>query len=88
MVQRKNMESHQLNQCPMKVLSCKECKENVMRKDMKKHITDICSGRICKCPFSKYGCNERVKRKDLNTHLAKNEIKHLNLKVCCIWYYV
>jgi hypothetical protein len=33
------------------------------------------------CPFRKYGCNDLIKRKDLDSHLAKNGSKHMNLRI-------
>ena len=75
------MDEHIKNECGMKKLICNECKENVLRKDMDKHKTEICSERIGECPFSKYGCNQQVKAKDMDIHLTKQEMYHLKQQV-------
>ena len=75
------MNRHMTHYCPMKLLTCNECKENVLRKDMEKHTSEICPETRCKCPFHKYGCSKMVKRGDLPSHLTKNKVDHLELKV-------
>ena len=72
---------HQNEKCPMTVLACNECKENVLRRDKNKHDEELCPERACDCPFKKYGCDEIIKRKLLDDHLVVSEAKHLRLKV-------
>ena len=75
------MKSHISNDCPLKVLTCDDCKTEVVRKNMDNHRLEICPERICTCPYNQYGCNEKVKAKELEIHLAKSEVQHLKLQV-------
>ena len=81
MIKRKLMESHINDECPMQKLQCEDCQNSVLRRDMNRHKTELCPQRLCECPFSKYGCDEQIKFKDLDTHLAQKEIYHLKLQV-------
>ena len=75
------MESHINDKCALSVLTCNDCKENVFRNVMDKHKTELCTERICECPYGKYGCDEKRKVKELEVHLAKSEVQHLKLQV-------
>ena len=77
------MASDMENDCPMKVSTCNECKEDVLRKDMEQHQTAVCPERICECPYQQYGCHEKIRLKELEMHLSKSEMEHLKLKVMC-----
>ncbi len=59
------------------MLSCDECKENVLRKDMEKHLLMICTQYEIMCDFKQFGCNFRVKRTLMNKHLIEKEMEHL-----------
>ena len=81
LVKRKRMKYHITKECPMTLLSCSECKENVIRKDMMDHKQKLCPDILIHCPFKEYGCNITFKRKALQSHLTESEGQHLKLKV-------
>lgn len=75
------MKSHINDECPLKKLTCDDCKESLLRQDMDEHKSVICPERFGECPYAKYGCTSKVKWKDLDVHLAKCEMQHLKLQV-------
>eukprot|EP01084_Bolivina_argentea_P124705 220967_1 len=68
----------------MKMLSCDDCKENILRKEMGKHISEYCAEFAIMCSFSKYGCKYRSKRILMDNHLKEKEIEHLKMKINAI----
>ena len=73
--------SKHLEKCPeMKVL-CGLCGVEKCRKDMIQHFKDDCPEKMLVCPFVKYKCLTRMKRKDIDKHLEEKETKHLGLKL-------
>ena len=73
--------SKHLKECPeMKVL-CDLCSVEKCRKDMTQHLEDDCPEKMLDCPFVKYKCLARMKRKDIAKHLEEKETKHLGLKL-------
>ena len=71
------MKSHMNNDCPLKILTCDDCKVDLFRKEMNKHKSELCTERICVCPYSKYGCNDIVRAKEFDNHMIKQNVKHL-----------
>ena len=70
-----------LEKCPKMKVSCDLCSEEKYRKDMTQHLEDDCPEKMVYCPFVKYKCLARMKRKDIAKHLEEKEIKHLGLKL-------
>lgn len=63
--------------CPKYKLSCpQECGENVERETIENHILNSCQNTIVQCPYMKYGCMDKVIKKDLISFLNDNRIKH------------
>lgn len=50
-------------------ITCKYCNSTVLRKNIEKYY-DICDEFPIKCTIN--GCNEFIKRKDLNEHITIN----------------
>ena len=73
--------SEHLIKCPKVKVTCDICGVMVSREDMREHLEEYCPEKILDCPFVKYKCMLRIKRKDINIHLEENEIKHLGLKL-------
>ena len=73
--------SKHLKECPKMKVSCELCGEEKYRKDMTQHLEDDCPEKMLDCPFVKYKCLERIKRKDIDKHLEEKETKHLGLKL-------
>eukprot|EP01083_Nonionella_stella_P213616 770316_1 len=76
---RKNMKSHVARLCPMTVISCTECKEEIHRKNKKSHQKKECSESLIECAFRNFGCMEKVKRKDEKKHIENAAFTHNHL---------
>ena len=70
-----------LKECPKVKMTCEQCREVKYRKDMTEHFKDYCPEKMLECPFVKYKCMTRIRRKDMDNHLEEKEIKHLGLKL-------
>ena len=73
--------SKHLKECPFVKLTCYQCGVEKYRKDMTQHFKDDCSEKIIDCPFVKYKCLVRMKRKDIDKHLEEKETKHFGMKL-------
>ena len=73
--------SKHLKECPEMKVSCELCSVDKYRKDMTQHLEDDCPENMLDCPFVKYKCLTRMKRKDIDKHLEEKETKHLGLKL-------
>ena len=73
--------SKHLRECPDLKVSCDLCGIEKYRKDMTEHLKDYCPENEIECPFVKYKCMTRIKRKDMDNHLEEKETKHLGLKL-------
>ena len=70
-----------LKECPKMKVLCDLCNVEKCRKDMKQHLKDDCPEKMIDCPFVKYECLARIKRKDIDKHLEEKETEHLGLKL-------
>ena len=73
--------SKHLKECPLLKVTCYQCSVEKYRKDMTQHSEDDCPENKLDCPFVKYKCLSRIKRKDIDKHLEEKETKHLGLKL-------
>ena len=73
--------SRHLEECPKVKVTCDLCNIEKYRKDMTEHLKDYCPENEIECPFVKYKCMTRIKRKDMDNHLEQKETKHLGLKL-------
>ena len=73
--------SKHLKECPLVTVTCYLCGVEKYRKDMTQHLEDDCPEKMIDCPFVKYKCLARMKRKDIDKHLEEKETKHLGLKL-------
>ena len=73
--------SRHLEECPNVEVTCELCSEEKCRKDMTEHLEDYCPEKMIDCPFVKYKCITRIRRKDMDNHLEEKETKHLGLKL-------
>ena len=67
--------------CPDYPLGCPNgCEtDNILRKYMDIHTSDVCQLSMVQCPYKKYGCDNLRKRKDLDTHETEFVVKHVRL---------
>ena len=70
-----------LEKCPRVRVPCELCSVETRRDAMTKHLSDDCKEKVLECPFVKYKCMTRIKRKDIDKHLEEKETKHLGLKL-------
>ena len=70
-----------LEECPRVRVPCELCNVEMYREEMTEHIEKYCPEEMIECPFVKYKCLTRIKRKDMDKHLEENETKHLGLKL-------
>lgn len=75
-IQRQFVSDH-VHRCPMRLLVCHHCKEDVHAKDMEKHLNFECS----KCPTTGIqcpvlGCTSKLPRCNLERHLQENLASH------------
>ena len=62
-------------QCPNKCSS-----ETMERRNLESHIANDCPLTIIDCDFKGIGCEVRVPRKDLSTHLTEALVAHMSLQ--------
>ena len=64
--------------CPNYKISCpQKCGAFVMRKDLNKHIDEICTESYVNCYFKECGCQKKFKKSELNQHLNKETNEHI-----------
>ena len=70
----------QLVGCAYTKIACLFCNKLHQRHEMKQHQTSVCPERpYVECEFSDAGCDAKVDRKDLASHLTDNLVSHMSL---------
>lgn len=57
-----------LQECPMKIIFCKKCNEEVERQRMQHHIDHYCEYTKISCKYKSIGCEFVTERKDMTVH--------------------
>eukprot|EP01084_Bolivina_argentea_P116408 206843_1 len=78
-IDRNHMASHISDRCPMTLISCNECKEEIKRKDKQLHVKNECRESLIECVFYKFGCKDKLKRKDEKNHIENATYTHCHL---------
>lgn len=84
---RKDMADHVKVECPLAPSECKLCgaimKRNLLETHLREEVSEIppCPEAMVDCKFKKYGCNEQIKRKNIQSHNTQAGEKHMNLRV-------
>ena len=84
---RKDMADHIKVECPLAPSECKLCgaimKRNLLETHLREEVSGIppCPEAMVDCKFKKYGCNEQIKRKDIQFHNTQAAEKHMNLRI-------
>ncbi|KAK6599214.1 TRAF-type zinc finger [Botrytis cinerea] len=73
---QKDMEEHCESKCTFRRANCGQCGERILRIKESEHI-DQCSEGIVKCQWSEFGCDHECKRKNIDDHKSKCELKRL-----------
>ena len=77
----KEIENHNKT-CPEFPLLCpSECLKGLPRKELKAHIENDCPNTIIECPYKEMGCEETMKRRDVEEHEKIYELKHPRMTV-------
>ena len=117
-IQRKLLESHLTNTCPMRLIPCEYCQRKIKassvnshlyiceehpiqcpnkctfqstkakifvrsRKVINNHLQTDCPLQQVDCPYSEYGCEDKVLRKDVQLQVL-DSLKHLQLVESCL----
>ena len=53
------------------------CSVDLKRKLLDSHLELECPNKVVECPYKKYGCGQKVLRRDLEEHKKINQIQHL-----------
>ena len=62
------MEKHSIK-CLKKMIQCDlNCGLTVIREEMNKHVAEICDNTTLTCQYNKYGCLEKILRKNYKEH--------------------
>merc|ERR1712228_119318 len=79
LVRRREMSLHADIICPKQMVLCIEgCGERLLREEQTKH-SDVCPEHSMKCEYFINGCNQMIKRKDLDKHMNDAMATHLAL---------
>ena len=72
-------------ECPKAKVSCElKCGRSINREDMAQHVEQDCVETEVECPFVRYKCETKLKRKHVNRHLAEKETTHLGLRLTAL----
>lgn len=72
--------SEHIQLCENELIECSNnCGMKVKRKEMKQHINDFCDKKIVFCEYSKFGCLNKLYKRDLNEHNKNNFEYHNSL---------
>ena len=61
------------------VLCSNKCGETIERQNLETHVADVCPETIIDCDFEYTGCNVKLPRKDMPTHVKERTVEHLSL---------
>ena len=82
-IERRFLESHQKDRCPMRLIACESCERKIKACEMNRHV-EICEEYLITCPNScrKESTVRKLKRKELPFHLGEE----CPLQVCVCLY--
>jgi hypothetical protein len=64
--------------CPKFIMDClQQCGNQVERKEMEKHIEELCLNSIINCPFTGIGCEFVCAKKELARHFFRCNAEHI-----------
>merc|ERR1719242_705908 len=81
MYRRKILNEHTMS-CYCKPTQCPNgCNAEIPSNTMKNHLDNDCPERMVECPMQCYGCNVKIKWKEISGHLESQKINHLELQM-------
>ena len=80
-VRRMDKSEHEATICPNREVMCTNvgCTAVMPQPMIAAHKANDCPYEVVDCPFTSAGCNERVRRKDVNTHVDTATNQHMLL---------
>merc|ERR1712228_64848 len=75
---RKELRSH-YEKCPSFPMQCEQCNESVLRGNLVNHLKNECKETLIECAFKRFGCMEKVRRKNEKKHIEENTFAHMSL---------
>eukprot|EP01084_Bolivina_argentea_P236999 398411_1 len=75
---RNKMPLH-VSKCPVTMINCAECKQQIKRKDKKLHLQNNCPESLIECPFYRFGCMDKLRRKNEKNHIENGAFTHCHL---------
>ncbi len=79
---RKELKSH-VEKCRWRSVQCIHCHEAMQWFTLANHKKDECPERFVSCPWRKYGCKPKIKRKDVEKHCNSVETGKTHLEMKC-----
>eukprot|EP01084_Bolivina_argentea_P237000 398413_1 len=76
---RNKMASHISRYCQMTLINCNKCKQQIKRKDKQLHLKNVCSESLIECPFYRFGCMDKLRRKNEKNHIENGAFTHCHL---------
>ena len=67
--------------CSHYPVQCSKCNKTIQRQYLDSHIANSCPFTIINCNFNFVGCDKRLPRKEMSTHLNSSTVTHLSLQV-------
>ena len=66
--------------CKSRLVECpNQCGETMTYENYEEHLLNVCPLSEVKCEFSSAGCNLKMTRKDLPSHLSESIVSHMSL---------
>ncbi|KAI9650648.1 hypothetical protein NHQ30_000668 [Ciborinia camelliae] len=75
-LQEKDMQDHCEFKCTFRNVKCGQCGGEILRIKESEHI-DQCPEGVVQCQWTEFGCDHECKRKDIDDHKNKCELKRL-----------
>jgi len=69
-----------VERCEKKPMECpNSCGEIIVQAEIASHTNDHCPLSVVSCPYAQMGCNAKIQRKEVETHLQSTMQLHLDL---------
>ena len=80
-LERENIEQHNREICPLRIIQCIYCNQEMQAKEQNRHIGQCRNhpDTEVKCPYKELGCEVIVLRKDRGIHITENMTDHHTL---------
>ena len=66
--------------CKCRPVECPNtCGNTLQHQELEEHLSSVCSLSMVECEFSHAGCNVKMQRKDLPSHLSESMVTHMSL---------